>query len=192
MKKYKKILKDIWYFIWEDDSLLSWIVNVILAFIIVKFLIYPGLGLALGTSYPVVAVVSSSMEHNGYDFEEWWENNDNWYVSNNITKEQMASASFRNGFNKGDIIILIGKEPKSIKTGNVIVYATERYAYPIIHRVTKNRINDGMMNFETKGDNNAAQDPEIVNEDKVLGKAVIRVPLLGWIKIWFTQLIGGI
>ncbi len=50
-------------FIWDDDSLASWIVNIILAFVLVYFIIYPGLGLLLGTSHPVVAVVSGSMEH---------------------------------------------------------------------------------------------------------------------------------
>ena len=56
-------LRKVWKFIWEDDSALSWIVNVILAFVIVKFLIYPGLGLVLHTTHPVVAVVSGSMDH---------------------------------------------------------------------------------------------------------------------------------
>jgi hypothetical protein len=56
-------LKKIWYFIWREDSWSSWVVNVVLAIIIVKFLIYPGLGLLLGTNFPVVAVVSCSMQH---------------------------------------------------------------------------------------------------------------------------------
>ncbi|MAG45795.1 MAG: signal peptidase I [Nanoarchaeota archaeon] len=55
--------KKIWYFIWREDSWSSWVVNVVLAIIIVKFLIYPGLGLLLGTGFPVVAVVSCSMQH---------------------------------------------------------------------------------------------------------------------------------
>ncbi|MFH1637840.1 MAG: signal peptidase I [Candidatus Woesearchaeota archaeon] len=191
-KQAKRILGKAWYFIWEDDSLLSWIVNIILAFVIVKFLIYPGLGLVLSTSYPVVAVVSSSMEHDGQDFEKWWEDNGEWYVENGIEKDEMEGYSLKDGFNKGDIIILLGKEPKSIKSGTVVVYSTERYAYPIIHRITKSWESDNKVYFQTKGDNNPAPDPEIVTEEKILGKAVIRVPLLGWIKIIFTEMIGGI
>ena len=61
-KKTRKQLKKIWYFIW-DDSIWSWIVNIILAFVLIKFVVYPGLGFLLNTSHPVVAVVSSSMEH---------------------------------------------------------------------------------------------------------------------------------
>ena len=72
------MLGKIWHFIWKDDSLLSWIINILLAFLIVKFLIYPGLGFALGTTYPVVAVVSSSMHHDG-DFDQWYEEKGDWY-----------------------------------------------------------------------------------------------------------------
>jgi len=60
---WKKILKKTWWFIWESDSIWSWIVNIILAFVIIKFLVYPGLGFAMQTSHPIVAVVSGSMEH---------------------------------------------------------------------------------------------------------------------------------
>ena len=65
-KKFINILKKTWHFIWEDDSVWSWIVNIILAIVLIKFIIYPGLGLVLGTSYPIVAVVSDSMEHSGF------------------------------------------------------------------------------------------------------------------------------
>ena len=60
----KKVLKKTWHFLWYEDSLLSWIVNIILAFVLIKFLIYPGIGLVLQTDLPVVAVVSESMDHN--------------------------------------------------------------------------------------------------------------------------------
>ena len=72
MKEFKSILHKVWYFIWESDSIWSWIINIILAFIIIKFLVYPGLGFALGTSHPIVAVVSGSMEHDG-SFDQWWQ-----------------------------------------------------------------------------------------------------------------------
>ena len=39
--------------------------NVVLAFVLIKFIIYPGAGLIMGTRLPVVAVVSESMEHQG-------------------------------------------------------------------------------------------------------------------------------
>ena len=68
-------LKKTWNFLWKSDSVWSWLVSFVLAFIIVKFLIYPGLGLILGTGFPIVAVVSGSMEHGNNDFSAWWEDN---------------------------------------------------------------------------------------------------------------------
>ena len=61
--KFRKFLKKLWYFLWEENSVWSWIANIALAFILIKFVVYPGIGLILGTNYPIVAVVSGSMEH---------------------------------------------------------------------------------------------------------------------------------
>ena len=62
-QKYSSPLGKVWHFIWHDDSIWSWIVNIILSFILIKFLVYPGIGFALSTTHPIVAVVSGSMEH---------------------------------------------------------------------------------------------------------------------------------
>ena len=118
-KKFKKLLKKTWWFIWEDDSIWSWIVNIILAFVLIKFIVYPGLGFLLSTSYPIVAVVSSSMEHDG-SFDNWWGGQEKWYLNNEISKDEFASFNFRNGFNKGDIMVLYGKKPSDIEVGEVI------------------------------------------------------------------------
>lgn len=187
----KKFLKDAWHFIWEDNSLLSWIVNVAIAFLLVKFLIYPALGYMLGTGFPVVAVISSSMEHHGLGFNDWWEQNKGWYLQNGISKSDLESAIFTGGFNKGDIIILVGVKPEDIKKYSVVVYNSDSYKYPIIHRVTRIDGSGSELKFVTKGDNNQITDPAPVRPEQVLGRAVFRVPLLGWIKILFTELIGG-
>ena len=78
MDGYRKALKKVWHFIWEDNSIWSWIANIALAFVLIKFVVYPGLGFLLNTTHPVVAVVSESMEHNS-DFDSWWENSGKWY-----------------------------------------------------------------------------------------------------------------
>lgn len=184
---FKEILKKLWHFIWHDNSIWSWIINVILAFVIVKFLIYPGLGLLFGTGYPVVAVVSSSMEHNS-NLETWWGNNHEWYEQNNITKEQFFNYPLKNGFNKGDIMILIGRKPMNIKIGDVVVFKGS-LKDPIIHRVVRLYEEDGKYYLQTKGDNNGSSrsDELKISTDSLLGKAVFRVPWLGWIKIIVFQ-----
>ncbi len=189
--KHTGPLKKLWHFIWYDDSFASWLVNLLLAFILVKFIIYPGLGLLLGTSFPLVAVVSGSMEHNGLDFDAWWETQGDWYEEQGITKELFTEYAFTNGFNKGDIMFLKGVAPKSIKMGDVLVYETSLHSNPIIHRVVAL---EGEA-FITKGDNNHREDTAVTAAQVArTGKAVFRLPLLGWVKIWFVDLfnLGGV
>lgn len=190
---FQTFLKKLWQFLWYEDSLLSWFVNLILAFVLVKFVIYPGIGLLLGTAFPIVAVVSGSMEHNGQSFDTWWSGTD-WYTQHNVTKEQFSDFSFRNGFNKGDIMVLKGVKPKDIKAGDVIVYESSRHVNPIIHRVVSITQQNGIYSFETKGDNNPTADRDLVAETQIkrTGKAVLRLPYLGWIKIGFVEFFGGI
>jgi signal peptidase I len=180
-------LKKIWHFIWYDDSFASWLVNLVLAFVLVKFAIYPGIGFLLGTQFPIVAVVSGSMEHNGLDFNSWWAENGEWYETNGISKEQFYEFRYINGFNKGDIMFLKGESPKSIKIGDVLVYETSSHSNPIIHRVVDLQ-DEG---FITKGDNNRKEDnPVDQSQIERTGKAVFRLPFLGWIKIWFVTIFG--
>ena len=165
------MIKKLWNFIWNDDSLLSWIVNVILAFILVKFIIYPTLAFLLGTSFPVVAVVSCSMEHNAelgtcsfnnhLNFDKWWKNQEKLYSELAISKNDFLNYDFLNGFNKGDLMVL--RKAKNIKKGDVIVFFGNRNI-PIIHRV----VNEGYI---TKGDNddtNPLPDPWIVKRNYIL------------------------
>ncbi len=118
-KQIKKSLKKVWWFIWESNSPWSWIVNILLAFIIIKFIVYPGMGFMLGTTHPVVAVISGSMEHEG-TFDEWWDgkscctnfectekiSQEELYIPYLITKTQFEEFRFKNGFNKGDMMVL--------------------------------------------------------------------------------------
>ena len=205
-KDFKAKLKWLWWFIWESNSVWSWIVNIILAFVIIKFLVYPGLGFALQTTHPIVAVVSESMEHDG-DFDQWFNsealcNNqectqNKWYFDYDISKQEFKTFSFKNGFNKGDIMVLKGTKPENIEIGDVIVYYG-RLTDPIIHRIIKITQKDNTYYFQTKGDHNMNQDNIEIPLDKTVGytkhqkvsKAVFRTPLLGYIKIGFVKLIS--
>jgi signal peptidase I len=204
--KIKQTIKKTWKFLWESDSALSWILNIIIAFVLVKFIIYPGLGLFLGTTHPVVAVVSGSMSHDlengnicGYspsnyesNFDGYWKVCGKWYENNNINKETANTWKFRNGFNKGDIMILMGVKPKDINVGDVIVFKSPLLSDPIIHRAVKKSLNNTIV-FQTKGDHNndsINQHGEYnVDQSRIIGKAVLRVPYLGWIKILAVDMV---
>ncbi len=203
-KDITDMLKKFWKFLWYEDSLLSWTVNIILAFIIIKFLIYPGIGLILGTNLPVVAVISESMEHEG-NFDEWWASpakcgdggifmnefkdctQEEWYSEKGISKEEFLTYQMKNGFHKGDIIILKGVNYENIKLGDVIVFQA-KMNYPIIHRVVEK--NDVL---QTKGDHNTRQlktaqvNEKSITKEQVIGKAWFKIPWIGYIKIWFVD-----
>ncbi len=199
-KKVKRTWKKVWYFVWEDDSWASWFVNIILAFVLIKWVVYPVLGLLLATSHPIVAVVSSSMEHDG-SFDDWWSSRavcgegysctqSEYYSALGISRDEFRDFDFRNGFDRGDIMVLRGTDPDDIEIGDVIVFMANR-PEPVIHRVTQTVQDDSRYAFSTKGDHNVASFyfESYIPEENYIGRAVFRVPFLGYIKIGFVKLL---
>ncbi|MCX6774898.1 MAG: hypothetical protein NTY99_02290 [DPANN group archaeon] len=122
---HKTKLGKVWHFLAHDESIWSFVADAILVIVVGKFILLPLLSLALGTSFPMVAVVSSSMDHHG-SFDSWWEQNKNWYAEQNITKEQFLSFPNTNGFSA-----------------------------------------------------------------QIKGKAVFKIPLIGWVKVGFVELMAA-
>jgi len=185
----------------------GWFGNIIYLFL--GFVIAYGfnlfLGYTLNTNTPVVAVFSCSMEHNDYNswfcglassevcgknidgynpmnFEDYWKICGNWYESQNISNEEFKSFSFNDGLEVGDMVVVLNTEKFNV--GDIIVFDTDIRKYPIIHRIYA--INGNT--FLTKGDNNAA--PDSFSKNKINGKAILKIPLLGWVKILFTEVTG--
>jgi len=171
-------LQKFWHFL-KQDTFSSWLVSLILIFIAIKFILFPLLSLITGTQLPLVVVESCSMHHNA-DFERWWAQNGLWYEKQGITKSQFEDFTLKNGFTKGDIILVRGA--KEIDKGNVIIFIAGT-RYPIIHRI----ISEAPLG--TKGDNNAEQlsIERGISREQILGKAVGKVPLLGWVKLIFFE-----
>lgn len=192
---WKGALKRFWHFLWEEDSVASWIANIVIAFVLIKFIVYPGIGFVFGTTHPIVAVVSGSMEHRGLGVERWWEGGEcngfnpkppkEQYTEYGITLTDWKDYRFRNGFDTGDLMILLGDG--SPKVGDTVVFF-DPYGQPIIHRVVK-ILDNG--NLRTKGDNNCGNLPfeEDISKDRLVGKAYLRIPLLGWVKIGFLKIL---
>lgn len=197
--------KRLWYFIWYDDSLLSWLANIVLAFILIKFIFYPALGALFGTSLPLVAVISESMEHRA-DFDTWWGNPElcagdgvcpysagKWYYDFGITKEEFQSFPLHNGFNRGDVILL--GRASNLELGDIVVFQSQK-SYPIIHRIVSVRQDDQGTYYVTKGDNNPQPivefdlDESQVRPEQLLGKARFKVPYIGYVRLLFGELVG--
>ena len=169
-----------WHFL-NEDTWQSWVISCILIIIGIKFVLFPLISLLTGTALPIVVVESCSMHHIG-DFENWWGANSAWYENRGITKEQFAACTLNNGFTKGDIILVTSAT--EVTLGDVIIFSAPTQ-YPIIHRVIAS---DPLA---TKGDNNPSQisfEKDITPEQKI-GKAVFKIPALGWIKLIFFELL---
>lgn len=208
MKRYSRLNnggKRLWHFFWHEDSVASWIANLVVAFLLIRFIVYPILGIVLGTSFPIVAVVSESMQHNlhenqlcgnGYNefhesFDNYWKICGSWYENRNITREEFLSFRLKHGFNKGDVIILWRASEKNLKVGDILVFWGSK-PQPIIHRLVKIWQEDGETYYQTKGDHNPASSSGLISEkkiskDRVIGKGIIRIPYLGWLKILFVD-----
>ena len=205
MGNIKHYSKRFWRFIWYDESGWSWLANLIVAFLVIRFLIYPGLGLILGTDYPIVAVVSESMEHGlhesvlcGKSFSElkeshdtYWQACGRWYEERGITNTEFKKFPFPNGFNKGDVIILWRAHPENLQIGDVLIFQGTR-PQPIIHRIVDINTKNNQPVYQTKGDHN--QDSiegdfgELeISQNRIFGQGILRIPYLGWLKILFVD-----
>jgi len=227
--KVKRELSLFWNWLWKSESIWSYIVFLILIFIIVKFVFLPGLSLAFGmgpNGLPLAIVESSSMEHyalsycisydqrtfeclqkssdyeicgkefnnfQSFNLDEYWQICGNWYEDNfNITKEQFSEFELKRGFRKGDLMVIMKRK---INIGDVIVFNAGK-ATPLIHRVVS------LEPLQTKGDHNSEQltsanniynlDETEINENQVIGTAVLRIPYLGWVKLFFVELLRKI
>jgi len=182
-------LGKVWHFIAHDESWMSFVVHAILVLLIGQFIVIPAFGFAFDTRYPFVAVVSSSMDHNKLQFDEWWSENGEFYRDINITKEQFQSFYKPDGFVKGDAFVVKGLKSNPAKVGDILVFAAEGRPDPIIHRVVA--VNpDGT--YQTKGDANLVQFKfeKSIKLEQIQGKAVAWAPLLGWPKTLLTQLLS--
>jgi signal peptidase I len=190
--KLKKFLKRFWEIVWKDDSFKGWLISLIFIFIAIKFIFFPILNLATGTTLPLAIVESCSMYHSGNlfsNFDEWWERHESKYSSFNIDKTEFQDFPLKRGFSKGDIIFIIRAKPEKLEVGDIIIFNSDQ-RNPIIHRVIRITEEEGEYIFSTVGDNNNGQlNVEIsISEDQLVGKAVMNLfPVVGWAKLVFYE-----
>jgi len=203
-QKIKSPIAKFWDWLWHSDSWLSWVVALIFAFVTVKFIFFPILSLIMGTQLPLVVVESSSMEHPAGGFfgnlilsqtsvEKWWQDEVNgvkrgeWYEERNIGITDAKDWPLRTGFDKGDIMIVWGRF--NPKVGDVIIFNANTQ-HPIIHRIVS--INGDTI--QTKGDNNNGQlaVEKTISKSEILGKAVFKIPKLGWLKLIFVEIFNAL
>lgn len=118
----------------------------------------------MGTEYPIMVVVSNSMEPT-------------LGVGDYIFVQGVDNASSINAAPDGDIIVF--PRPSS--------YSTEY----IVHRAIRKIVRGTSVSFVTKGDHNYASDPWEVSAMSIIGKVYGRAPFLGYFSL-FERTSGGI
>jgi len=124
-----------------------------------------GLGYVLGAREPVMAVVSGSMEPT---------------------------------LNIGELVVIRKINPDLIKVGDIVVYHDPYNNLRVVHRVVEIEHIGGKRYFITKGDNNLTnplpdQDvgiaPLLVGKD-IRGKVILKIPKLGLVKVYFSDIVA--
>ena len=85
-----------------------------------------------------------------------------------------------------DAIVVKRESGLKLDIGDIITFSSVDPSYPsltVTHRIVgKQKSQTGDYIFRTKGDNNVIDDPTLVNEDKIYGKVILKIPKLGYVR----------
>lgn len=150
---------------------------------------------------PLPSICGNQFTINGkLTLDAYWKICGPWYEDRNITKDNFNEFHFKNGMNIGDIIVLRNPGAKKIKVGDIIVFIQHKNPArePIIHRVVNIYKKDNKLFFQTKGDHNYDSinmtsntkylNEYMVSETELVGKSMVRIPWLGYVKIFAYNL----
>lgn len=97
----------------------------------------------------------------------------------------------------GDLVFYKATNTQDIPNGTIIVFVQGGTSDPLldglvrpvlIHRVVGEEIqSDGTVCYQTKGDNNQANDPFLTKSDQVLGVAVLVIPKVGLLVLFLQS-----
>ena len=93
-----------------------------------------------------------------------------------------------------DAVVTMRVSEKMIKLNDVITFLSQEIdtkGTPITHRVVGIlETSDGERAYRTKGDANASEDRALIRQSEVLGKVILRIPMIGYVKTFLSSKIG--
>lgn len=99
--------------------------------------------------------------------------------------------------NINDAVVTMRATEKDIKVDDIITFISkeiETQGTPITHRVVgivRDPDDDTkVLGYRTKGDHNNTQDFALIAPNEVLGKMLIRIPLIGYVQTFLTKPLG--
>lgn len=102
----------------------------------------------------------------------------------------VASNSMQPALNKGDAVIIDKKIPEEeIKEDDIISFSYN--GRNTIHRITRIEEKDGIKIYHTKGDNNNAEDSNVITYEYINGKVVIKIPYIGYPSVMLEEFRRG-
>ena len=134
---------------------------------------------------PIIALIVFLVIYMGYMKYVKHEKNINLF---GFRQYIVATGSMEPKYKVGDLVFIRKTPEEKIKIGDIINYISENGTDTITHRVTDIIKKDGQIYYQTKGDNNNSEDPELVKYRQVKGKLVFKISKLGTI---ITNLLTG-
>ena len=96
----------------------------------------------------------------------------------------------------GDVIVNVkAKDDNSLNEGDIITFFSNTIdtgGYTVTHRIYKKYSYSGTTFYETKGDNNYAEDMGRITFDNIVGKYKLKLPKLGKIQFFVSSPAGWI
>lgn len=106
----------------------------------------------------------------------------------------IVSTSMVPTINKYDVIINLQYDsPSDVEVGDVITFISTSWisaGKTVTHRVVDIQIINGEYYYTTKGDNNPVQDSSSAGYEKLIGKAVLKLPQLGRVQAFVASKFG--
>lgn len=106
----------------------------------------------------------------------------------------VLSPSMEPKYPTGSLIYVADVEPADLKVNDVITFqlAGESTATHRIIELVPDENDPTVVRFRTKGDNNDTVDGSLVEADRVIGKPVFCIPLLGYFKMYIQTPPGNV
>lgn len=101
----------------------------------------------------------------------------------------VLSGSMESSIYAGDLVFVKDVDTTSLKENDIIAFRNETNTVTT-HRIVEIVYEDGKQYFKTKGDNNNANDSNLVEMEKVEGIYTGRIPKLGNFLMFLQQPIG--
>ena len=94
----------------------------------------------------------------------------------------ILTQSMEPDYKPGDLVVVKKVDVKELKVGDIISFystASDIEGKPNTHRIIKIEKINGEPVFTTKGDNNEIPDADGVKAENIIGKVVMKIPVLG-------------